>query len=128
MEKCIFAHDVLDLTVFYSFTASVETYWTNWSDWSACSTTVCNDVGIQVRRRKCVSTQPLPKLVTPACPGPHAERKECSTATCQGNWSMKLSENALLPQDQSLAWGCCGVFYVHLVFLRCFLVGRDHMC
>ncbi|KAK3533558.1 hypothetical protein QTP70_023445, partial [Hemibagrus guttatus] len=61
----------------------VQTYWTDWSEWSPCSTTACNDVGIQVRRRKCMSTQPLSKLVTPTCPGPHAERRECSTPACQ---------------------------------------------
>lgn len=72
--------------VCYSFNSSVQTYWTNWSEWGPCSTTACNDVGIQVRRRKCMSTQPLSKLVTPTCPGPHAERRECSTPACQGNW------------------------------------------
>ncbi|KAB5559173.1 hypothetical protein PHYPO_G00025920 [Pangasianodon hypophthalmus] len=65
----------------------VQTYWTNWSEWGPCSTTACNDVGIQVRRRKCMSTQPLSKLVPPACPGPHAERRECSTPPCQAKWS-----------------------------------------
>ncbi|XP_062869130.1 cartilage intermediate layer protein 1 [Trichomycterus rosablanca] len=65
----------------------VQAYWTDWSNWSSCSTTVCNDVGIQVRRRKCMSTQPLPALATPACPGPHVERRECSTPPCQARWS-----------------------------------------
>ncbi|KAK2869120.1 hypothetical protein Q7C36_000991 [Tachysurus vachellii] len=65
----------------------VQTYWTNWSEWGPCSTTACNDVGIQVRRRKCMSTQPLSKLVTPTCPGPHTERRECSTPACQAKWN-----------------------------------------
>ncbi|KAG7327559.1 hypothetical protein KOW79_009165 [Hemibagrus wyckioides] len=65
----------------------VQTYWTDWSEWGPCSTTACNDVGIQVRRRKCMSTQPLSKLVTPTCPGPHAERRECSTPACQAKWN-----------------------------------------
>ncbi|XP_060720615.1 cartilage intermediate layer protein 1 [Tachysurus vachellii] len=65
----------------------VQTYWTNWSEWGPCSTTACNDVGIQVRRRKCMSTQPLSKLATPTCPGPHTERRECSTPACQAKWN-----------------------------------------
>ncbi|XP_036442862.1 cartilage intermediate layer protein 1 isoform X1 [Colossoma macropomum] len=66
----------------------VQAYWTDWSAWGPCSTTACNDVGIQVRRRKCMSTQSLPVLLTPTCPGPHTERRECSTPPCQAvKWS-----------------------------------------
>ncbi|XP_076880309.1 cartilage intermediate layer protein 1 isoform X1 [Brachyhypopomus gauderio] len=64
----------------------VQAYWTDWGAWGPCSTSACNDVGIQARRRKCVSTQPLPALLTPSCPGPHTERRECSTAPCQASW------------------------------------------
>uniref|UniRef100_A0A3Q2PZR3 Cartilage intermediate layer protein 2 n=1 Tax=Fundulus heteroclitus TaxID=8078 RepID=A0A3Q2PZR3_FUNHE len=62
----------------------VQSYWTDWSEWGPCSTTVCNDVGVQVRQRKCVSAQPMPLLFVPACIGHHAERRECSTPPCTG--------------------------------------------
>lgn len=75
---------LIGMNCLYPLTSSVQTYWTNWGEWSPCSTTACNDVGIQVRRRKCMSTKPMSKLVTPTCPGPHAERRECSTPACQG--------------------------------------------
>lgn len=63
---------------------SVQSYWTDWSEWGPCSTTACDDVGIQVRQRKCVNTQPLPLLLVPACQGHHSERRECSTPPCTG--------------------------------------------
>ncbi|KAG9266588.1 cartilage intermediate layer protein 1 [Astyanax mexicanus] len=64
----------------------VLAYWTDWTAWSSCSATACNDVGIQVRRRKCMSTQPMPALLTPTCPGPNTERRECSTPPCRAKW------------------------------------------
>ncbi|XP_066503728.1 cartilage intermediate layer protein 1 [Hoplias malabaricus] len=64
----------------------VQVYWTDWTAWGPCSTTACHDVGIQLRRRKCMSTQALPTLYTPTCPGPHTERRECSTPPCQAEW------------------------------------------
>ncbi|XP_069551022.1 cartilage intermediate layer protein 1 [Brachyistius frenatus] len=64
----------------------VQSYWTDWSEWGICSTTVCNDVGIQVRQRKCVSAQPMPLLLVPACQGHHSERRECSTPPCTAKW------------------------------------------
>ncbi|XP_042369423.1 cartilage intermediate layer protein 1-like, partial [Plectropomus leopardus] len=60
----------------------VQSYWTDWSEWGPCSTTVCDDVGIQVRQRKCVNTQPMPLLLVPACQGHHTERRECSNPPC----------------------------------------------
>lgn len=45
---------------------------------------VCDDVGIQVRHRKCVNSQPQPLLLVPACQGHHSERRECSTLPCTG--------------------------------------------
>ncbi|XP_026202169.1 cartilage intermediate layer protein 1 [Anabas testudineus] len=75
----------------------VQSFWTDWSDWGPCSTTLCNDVGVQVRHRKCVSTQPMPLLLVPACQGHHSERRECSTAPCTAKWS---------PWGQ---WGMCSV-------------------
>ncbi|XP_026014939.1 cartilage intermediate layer protein 1 [Astatotilapia calliptera] len=65
----------------------VQSYWTEWSEWGPCSTTVCNDVGVQVRRRKCVSAQPMPLLLVPACQGHHSERRECTTPPCTAKWS-----------------------------------------
>ncbi|XP_051232521.1 cartilage intermediate layer protein 1 [Dicentrarchus labrax] len=64
----------------------VQSYWTDWSEWGSCSTTVCNDVGIQVRQRECVNTQPMPLLLVPACQGHHSERRECSTPPCTAKW------------------------------------------
>uniref|UniRef100_A0A3Q2Q1D9 Cartilage intermediate layer protein 2 n=1 Tax=Fundulus heteroclitus TaxID=8078 RepID=A0A3Q2Q1D9_FUNHE len=64
------------------FQCPPQSYWTDWSEWGPCSTTVCNDVGVQVRQRKCVSAQPMPLLFVPACIGHHAERRECSTPPC----------------------------------------------
>ncbi|XP_063056535.1 cartilage intermediate layer protein 1 isoform X2 [Engraulis encrasicolus] len=62
----------------------VNAYWTDWAAWGSCSATACDDVGIQVRKRKCVTTQPTPLLMlTPACQGHHIERRECSTPPCQ---------------------------------------------
>ncbi|XP_012671043.1 cartilage intermediate layer protein 1 [Clupea harengus] len=75
----------------------VNAYWTDWADWGPCSATACNDVGIQVRQRKCVSKEPMPLLLTPACHGSHIERKECSTPPCQARWG---------PWG---AWGSCSV-------------------
>lgn len=63
---------------------SAQSYWTEWSEWGACSTTACDDVGIKVRHRKCVNSQPLPLLLVPACQGHHSERRECSTPPCTG--------------------------------------------
>ncbi|XP_030640805.1 cartilage intermediate layer protein 1 [Chanos chanos] len=65
----------------------VNAYWTDWSAWGPCSTTACNDVGIQVRHRKCMSTQGLSLLLKPACDGHHTERMECSTPPCQAKWN-----------------------------------------
>ncbi|XP_008298562.1 cartilage intermediate layer protein 1 [Stegastes partitus] len=75
----------------------VQSYWTDWSEWGPCSTTVCDDVGIQVRQRKCVSTQPMPLLLVPACQGHHSERRECSNPPCTAKWS---------PWGR---WGSCSV-------------------
>ncbi|XP_039463192.1 cartilage intermediate layer protein 1 [Oreochromis aureus] len=75
----------------------VQSYWTDWSEWGPCSTTVCNDVGVQVRRRKCVSAQPMPLLLVPACQGHHSERRECITPPCTAKWS---------PWGR---WGSCSV-------------------
>ncbi|XP_068176409.1 cartilage intermediate layer protein 1 [Antennarius striatus] len=74
-----------------------QSYWTTWSEWGPCSTTVCNDVGIQVRQRKCVNTQPMPLLLVPACQGRHSERRECSNPPCTAEWG---------PWGQ---WGSCSV-------------------
>lgn len=65
----------------------VQSYWTDWSEWGPCSTMICNDVGIQVRQRKCMSTQPMPLLLVPACQGHHSERRECSAPPCTAEWS-----------------------------------------
>ncbi|XP_011471792.1 cartilage intermediate layer protein 2 [Oryzias latipes] len=65
----------------------VQSYWTEWSEWGPCSATVCSDVGIQVRQRKCLSSQPMPLLFVPACQGHHSERRECSTPQCTAKWS-----------------------------------------
>lgn len=62
----------------------VQSYWTAWSEWGPCSTTVCDDVGIQVRQRKCVNSQPMPLLLVPACQGHPSERRECSNPPCIG--------------------------------------------
>lgn len=75
----------------------VQSYWTDWSEWGPCSTTVCNDVGIQVRQRKCVSSQAMPLLFVPACQGHHSERRECSTPPCTAKWG---------PWGR---WGMCSV-------------------
>ncbi|XP_029988492.1 cartilage intermediate layer protein 1 [Sphaeramia orbicularis] len=75
----------------------VQSYWTDWSEWGPCSTTVCNDVGVQVRQRKCMSTQPMPLLLVLACQGHHSERKECSTPPCTAKWG---------PWGR---WGTCSV-------------------
>ncbi|XP_029003854.1 cartilage intermediate layer protein 1 [Betta splendens] len=64
----------------------VQSYWSDWSEWGPCSTTACNDVGVQVRQRKCVSTQPMPLLLVPACQGHQSERRECSTPMCIAKW------------------------------------------
>ncbi|XP_059922420.1 cartilage intermediate layer protein 1 [Gadus macrocephalus] len=64
----------------------VQAYWTDWSEWGSCSTGACGDVGVQVRQRRCVSNQPVPLLLVPACQGPHSERRECSTAPCTARW------------------------------------------
>ncbi|KAI1891723.1 hypothetical protein AGOR_G00146700 [Albula goreensis] len=65
----------------------VLAYWTDWSEWGPCSATACGDVGIQLRQRKCMTKQPQPRLSTPACEGPHTERRECATPPCQAKWS-----------------------------------------
>ncbi|XP_037626566.1 cartilage intermediate layer protein 1 [Sebastes umbrosus] len=65
----------------------VQSYWTDWSEWGPCSTAVCDDVGIQVRQRKCVNTQPMPLLLVPACLGHHSERRECSNPPCTAKWN-----------------------------------------
>ncbi|KAM6962610.1 cartilage intermediate layer protein 1 [Aplochiton taeniatus] len=75
----------------------VEAYWSDWGAWGPCSTTACDDVGIQVRQRRCVSAQPLPLLLVPACQGHHSERRECSTPPCTAKWS------------QWGPWGSCSV-------------------
>uniref|UniRef100_A0A668UTE1 Ig-like domain-containing protein n=1 Tax=Oreochromis aureus TaxID=47969 RepID=A0A668UTE1_OREAU len=50
-------------------------------EWGPCSTTVCNDVGVQVRRRKCVSAQPMPLLL---CVGRPVEIQKCGKTPCPG--------------------------------------------
>ncbi|XP_041912541.1 cartilage intermediate layer protein 1 [Alosa sapidissima] len=75
----------------------VNAYWTDWSGWGPCSATACNDVGIQVRQRKCVSKDPTPLLFGPSCHGSHIERRECSTPPCEARWG---------PWG---AWGSCSV-------------------
>ncbi|KAM4629082.1 cartilage intermediate layer protein 1 [Polymixia lowei] len=75
----------------------VQAYWTDWSEWGPCSTAACNDVGIQVRQRTCVSTQPMPLFFVPACLGHHSDRRECATPPCTANWS---------PWGR---WGTCSV-------------------
>lgn len=74
-----FVHHTLSFNV-----RLVQSYWTEWGEWGPCSTTVCDDVGIQVRQRKCVNSQPMPLLLVPACQGHHSERRECSTPPCTG--------------------------------------------
>ncbi|CAL8254101.1 unnamed protein product [Merluccius merluccius] len=64
----------------------VQAFWTDWSEWGSCSTLACGDVGVQVRQRKCVSNQPVPLLLVPACQGHHSERRECSTPPCTADW------------------------------------------
>uniref|UniRef100_A0AAV2KUV4 Ig-like domain-containing protein n=1 Tax=Knipowitschia caucasica TaxID=637954 RepID=A0AAV2KUV4_KNICA len=75
----------------------VQSYWSDWSEWGPCSTSVCNDAGIQTRHRKCLSSQPMPLLLVPACQGHHTDRRECSTPPCTAKWS---------PWGQ---WGDCSV-------------------
>ncbi|XP_056132845.1 cartilage intermediate layer protein 1 [Lampris incognitus] len=75
----------------------VQAYWTDWSEWGPCSTMACNDVGIRVRHRTCVSTQVVPLLLVPACQGHHSERRECATPPCSAKWS---------PWGR---WGACSV-------------------
>ncbi|KAM9762086.1 cartilage intermediate layer protein 1 [Menidia menidia] len=75
----------------------VQSYWTDWAEWGPCSTAACDDVGIQVRQRKCVSAQSMPLLFVPACQGHHSERRECSTPPCTAKWS---------PWGR---WGTCSV-------------------
>ncbi|XP_076134901.1 cartilage intermediate layer protein 1 [Alosa pseudoharengus] len=75
----------------------VNAYWTDWSGWGPCSATACNDVGIQVRQRTCVSKDPTPLLFGPSCHGSHIERRECSTPPCEARWG---------PWG---AWGSCSV-------------------
>lgn len=70
-------------TVFFNL-CLVQSYWTAWSEWGPCSTMVCDDVGIQVRQRKCVNSQPMPLLLVPACQGHPSERRECSNPPCIG--------------------------------------------
>uniref|UniRef100_A0A3P8YXC6 Ig-like domain-containing protein n=2 Tax=Esox lucius TaxID=8010 RepID=A0A3P8YXC6_ESOLU len=65
----------------------VQAYWTDWAGWGPCSATACNDVGIQVRQRKCMSVQPLPLLLAPPCQGHHVERRECVTRPCEAEWT-----------------------------------------
>ncbi|KAJ0032310.1 hypothetical protein NQD34_002391 [Periophthalmus magnuspinnatus] len=64
----------------------VQSYWSDWSEWGPCSTSMCNDVGIQTRHRKCLSSQPMPLLLVPACQGHHTDRRECSTPPCTAKW------------------------------------------
>lgn len=61
-----------------------QSYWSEWGEWGTCSTTFCNDVGVQVRQRTCVNSQPMPLLLVPACQGHPSERRECSTPPCTG--------------------------------------------
>lgn len=63
---------------------SAQSYWSQWGEWGPCSTTFCNDVGVQVRQRTCVNSQPMPLLLVPACQGHPSERRECSTPPCTG--------------------------------------------
>uniref|UniRef100_A0A3Q3MKV2 Cartilage intermediate layer protein 2 n=1 Tax=Labrus bergylta TaxID=56723 RepID=A0A3Q3MKV2_9LABR len=76
------------------FQCPPQSYWTDWSEWGPCSTSVCEDVGIQVRQRKCVNTQPMPLLLVPACQGHHSERRECSNPPKWSPWGR---------------WGTCSV-------------------
>lgn len=64
-----------------------QSYWSEWGEWGTCSTTFCNDVGVQVRQRTCVNSQPMPLLLVPACQGHPSERRECSTPPCTAKWS-----------------------------------------
>lgn len=75
----------------------VQSYWSDWTEWGPCSTSMCNDVGIQIRHRKCLSSQPMPLLLVPACQGHHTDRRECSTPPCTAKWS---------PWGR---WGTCSV-------------------
>ncbi|KAK7889252.1 hypothetical protein WMY93_024812 [Mugilogobius chulae] len=75
----------------------VQSYWSDWTEWGPCSTSLCNDVGIQTRHRKCLSSQPMPLLLVPACQGHHTDRRECSTPPCTAKWS---------PWGR---WGACSV-------------------
>ncbi|XP_014071776.1 cartilage intermediate layer protein 1 [Salmo salar] len=75
----------------------VQAYWTDWAAWGTCSATACNDVGIQVRKRKCMSIQPLPLLLVPPCQGHHTERRECATPPCEAKWT------------HWSPWGACSV-------------------
>lgn len=68
----------------YLSLCSAQSYWSEWGEWGPCSTTLCNDVGIQVRHRTCVNSQPMPLLLVPACQGHPSERRECSTPACTG--------------------------------------------
>lgn len=82
-------------TMFFNL-CLVQSYWANWSEWGPCSTTACNDVGIQVRQRKCLNSQPMPLLLVPACQGHHSERRECSMPPCTGEFQY-------LPASKSVA-------------------------
>uniref|UniRef100_A0A8C6T1K2 Cartilage intermediate layer protein 2 n=1 Tax=Neogobius melanostomus TaxID=47308 RepID=A0A8C6T1K2_9GOBI len=81
-------------------------YWSDWSEWGPCSTSVCNDVGIQTRHRKCLSSQPMPLLLVPACQGHHTDRRECSTPPCTVKCQMSCTEGR--PNDDCSRCVCQG--------------------
>lgn len=57
---------------------SIDGGWSDWTDWSACSTTC--ERGIQVRYRYC--NNPKPSHNGKTCPGQHYETKYCMNAAC----------------------------------------------
>lgn len=100
--RVTFNHLLLVWRLTFCVCVSAQSYWTDWSEWGACSTTACDDVGIQVRHRKCVNSQPLPLLLVPACQGHHSERRECSTPPCTGENPQVYSSKDIKKKEKML--------------------------
>ncbi|XP_040176484.1 cartilage intermediate layer protein 2 isoform X2 [Rana temporaria] len=62
-------------------------YWSHWTPWSTCSPTSCGGMGIQIRRRSCITVQPAVTLSLEKCLGEATERRVCVSSSCVGRWS-----------------------------------------
>lgn len=62
-------------------------YWSHWTPWSTCSPTSCGGIGIQIRRRSCITVQPAVTLSLEKCLGEATERRVCVSSSCVGRWS-----------------------------------------